>query len=73
MKEKQPTTKAISARVNRAAWDWLEINGANKNQALNQLLEVFVSILQHNEELAREFFIGYYQVEDILVTHYRSI
>lgn len=73
MKEIRPTTKAISARVNRAAWDWLDLNQVNKNQALNQLLELFTKILQHNEQLAREYFAGYYQVEDVLVNHYHNI
>lgn len=72
-REIRPSTKPISARVNRAAWDWLEINGANKNQTLNQLLELFASILQHNEQLAQEYFCGHFTVQDILVNHYHNI
>jgi len=72
-REIRPTTKPISARVNRAAWDWLEMNGANKNQTLNQLLELFASILQHNEQLAKEYFGGYFAVEDVLVNHYHNL
>lgn len=72
-REIRPSTKPISARVNRAAWDWLEMNGANKNQTLNQLLELFASILQHNEQLAQEYFGGNFAVADVLVHHYRNI
>lgn len=72
MKEIRPTTKPISARVNRAAWDWLELNGANKNQTLNQLLELFAHILQHNEELSREYFGGKLSVDDVLANYYHN-
>ena len=72
MKEIRPTTKPISARVNRAAWDWLELNGANKNQTLNQLLELFAHILQHNEELTRGYFGGKLAVDDVLANHYHN-
>jgi hypothetical protein len=70
-REIRPSTKPISARVNRAAWDWLEMNGANKNQTLNQLLELFVSLLQHNEQLALDYFSGHCSVEDILIKLYQ--
>lgn len=49
-KEIKPTKKAISARVNRAAWDWLEMNGINKNKLLDDLLTGFVYMLQHNQD-----------------------
>lgn len=48
-KEIRPTKKAISARVNRAAWDWLEMNGINKNKLLDDLLTGFVYMLQRNQ------------------------
>lgn len=48
-KEIKATKKAISARVNRAAWDWLEMNGINKNKLLDDLLTGFVHMLQHNQ------------------------
>ena len=72
-REIRPTTKPISARVNRAAWDWLEMNRANKNQTLNQLLELFAYILQHNEQLSREYFAGNFSVHDVLVNHFHNI
>lgn len=43
------TKKAISARVNRAAWDWLEMQGINKNKLLDKLLTEYVYFLQHND------------------------
>lgn len=49
-KEIKPTKKAISARVNRAAWDWLEMNCINKNKLLDALLTGFVYTLQHNQD-----------------------
>ncbi len=49
MKDKRPTTKPISARVNRAAWDWLEMNQVNKNKLLNELLEAIVKIMQRSD------------------------
>lgn len=43
------TKKAIAARVNRAAWDWLEMQGINKNKLLDKLLTQYVHFLQHND------------------------
>lgn len=55
MKEIRPTTKPISARVNRAAWDWLEMQGVNKNQLLNDLLVTCVMAFQHRPDLLEHY------------------
>lgn len=47
------TKKAISARVNRAAWDWLEMQCVNKNKLLDRLITGFVYFLQHNDNALR--------------------
>lgn len=48
MREMRATTKAISARINRAAWDWLEMQGFNKNKLLNDLITTYTMILQRD-------------------------
>lgn len=69
MKEKRPTTKPISARVNRAAWDWLEMNQVNKNKLLNELLEEFVRLLQRNN-VALEDYINNQTAIHVLFKYY---
>lgn len=69
-REIRPTTKPISARVNRAAWDWLEMNGVNKNKVLNELLTEFVRILQHNDVAFDEYRKGLHSVGNIFVYFY---
>lgn len=66
-REIRPSTKPISARVNRAAWDWLEMQGVNKNKLLNDLLESFTKILQHNDEALKEYLEGTYPIELLYV------
>lgn len=66
-KEKRPTTKAISARVNRAAWDWLEMNHVNKNKLLNDLLESFTKLLQRNDTALKEYLNDTYPIELLFV------
>lgn len=58
MKEIKATKKAISARVNRAAWDWLEVNGVNKNALLNDLISQATRIMQHNEAALHDYITG---------------
>jgi hypothetical protein len=69
-REIRPSTKPISARVNRAAWDWLEMNGVNKNKVLNELLTEFVRILQHNDVAFEEYSKGLHTVGNIFVYFY---
>jgi len=66
-REIRSTTKPISARVNRAAWDWLEMQGVNKNKLLNDLLESFTKILQHNDTALKEYLEGTYPIELLYV------
>lgn len=69
-REIRPSTKPISARVNRAAWDWLEMQGVNKNKVLNDLLTEFVRILQHNDVAFDEYRKGLHTVGNIFVYFY---
>lgn len=71
-KEKRPTTKPISARVNRAAWDWLEMNQVNKNKLLNDLLEEFVRLLQRNNVAFDEYLQGLHSVGDMFLYFYEK-
>lgn len=72
MKEKRTTTKPISARVNRAAWDWLEMQCVNKNKLLNDLLEEFVRILQRNNVAFDEYQQGLHSVGDMFLYFYEK-
>lgn len=72
MKEKRATTKPISARVNRAAWDWLEMNQVNKNKVLNDLLEEFVRLLQRNNVAFDEYLKGLHSIGDMFVYFYEK-
>lgn len=65
MKEKRPTTKAISARVNRAAWDFLEMNQVNKNKLLNELLEAIVKIMQRSDVALADYLNDQTNINDL--------
>ena len=65
MKEKRPTTKPISARVNRAAWDWLEMNQVNKNKLINELLEAIVKIMQRSDVALADYINNQTNIDDL--------